>query len=548
MLTIHACNFKSLRHLRILKDLSVSGKMWIPLLDAADEEFSYVVSRMPENAKEFMCPLSSIFSLCVAQFHKIIAGHSTKDWLDFLLEDDGVRIIHELDMKLILAMSSFSRDVKDMMLVIPYYPSIDDDILNLMDEVELDKLLKEASEAIEDADKLAAFIREKAATAIERFLAYLPKLSIPVERRELGEGWVLTVGQDGGGDLTLSDVKVKRENLVCEVMGGDALFLPIFGEDDREKGLANSTGGGRAAASELLGPNDRIEESILDHIREMILQAQHHGSWTVGIGGVGQPPSDPYIASVLQNLPITSVLSCGIDLWRSLEIDDDELLEIAIRDVSYQIQLHKEKEDIATELDNDGSVQGLCPSKSSLNSSSLSGSASFEDTPHRFNPRVDPTVLLLEMKNMTLHLERFRFRIEKGAKRTIFDPVFEGCGTVSIQNLNILLRVECARERIGKVGATSVAPVLILRELEVEIEQVRLKVEDTGADWLLNKAVKGFSENITDVVESNLKEQIQEQTKQTLEKLNSYFLVNQDILLNLLGISLEDLEEHIVWV
>lgn len=169
-LTIHASNFKSLRHLRILKDLSVSGRMWIPLMDAADEEFSYIVSRMPENAKSLMCPLSSIFSLAVAQFHKISAGHSTKDWLDFLMEEDAARIIHDIDVKLILALSSFSRDVKDMMLVIPYYPSIDDDILNLMDEVELDKFLKEASEAIDDADKLAEFIREKAATAIERFL------------------------------------------------------------------------------------------------------------------------------------------------------------------------------------------------------------------------------------------------------------------------------------------------------------------------------------------------------------------------------------------
>lgn len=103
--------------------------------------------------------------------------------------------------------------------------SIDDDILKLIDEVELDTFLQEASEAIDDADKLAEFIREKAAAAIERFLvslyclsvshkhqatntgssllwfskAYLPKLSIPVERRELGDGWVLTVGQDGGG-------------------------------------------------------------------------------------------------------------------------------------------------------------------------------------------------------------------------------------------------------------------------------------------------------------------------------------------------------------
>ena len=169
-LTIYSSNYKSLRHLRTLKDLSVSGRLWIPLLDAADEELSYVVSRMPENAKEFMCPLSSIFSLCVAQFHKIIAGNSTKDWLDFLLEDDAVRIIHDLDYKLILWLSSFSRDVQEMMTVLPYYPSIDDDILNLMDEVELDKLLKEASEAIDDAERLSSFIREKTSAAIERFL------------------------------------------------------------------------------------------------------------------------------------------------------------------------------------------------------------------------------------------------------------------------------------------------------------------------------------------------------------------------------------------
>lgn len=387
---------------------------------------------------------------------------------------------------------------------------------------------------------------------------------------------MLTVGQDGGGDLTLSDVKVKRENLVCQVLGGDALFLPIFGDDDGDKSVGASAADSTASATDLGGEDGRIEESILDHIREMILQAKRHGSWTVGIGGVSQvrvgpdigarfrhsvclcsnvieshllkPPSDPYVASALHNLPVTSVLSCAIDLWRALEIDDDELLEIAIRDVSYQIQLHKELEEKGPDLNDTADALNLSKSSASCLQSSLSGSASFEETPSRFNPRVDPTVLFLEMKNLTLHLDRFRFRIEKGERRTIFDPVFEGCGTVSIQNLSILVRIECARERIGKVGSASTAPVLLLRELEVEIENVRLSVQETGADWLLNKAVKGFSENITEVVESNLKEQIEEQTKLALEQLNSYFLVNQDILLNLLGISLDDLEEHIVWV
>jgi hypothetical protein len=122
MLTIHASNFHSLRHLRLLKDFSVAGRIWMPLLDAADEEFSWVASRMPDNTKEFMCPLSSLFSLCVAQFHKIYGGDLSKDWLDFLLEEDAVRIIHDIDMKLILALESFSRDVKEMFVVLPYYP------------------------------------------------------------------------------------------------------------------------------------------------------------------------------------------------------------------------------------------------------------------------------------------------------------------------------------------------------------------------------------------------------------------------------------------
>ena len=111
--------------------------------------------------------------------------------------------------------------------------------------------------------------------------AYLPKLSIPVERRDLGDGWVLTCHGQDGGDLTLSDVKVKRENLVCEVMGGDALFLPIFGEDE-------TTASRASMASEASDDSNRVEESILDHIREMIEQAQRHGSWTAGIGGVEQ--------------------------------------------------------------------------------------------------------------------------------------------------------------------------------------------------------------------------------------------------------------------
>lgn len=53
-----------------------------------------------------------------------------------------------------------------------------------MDEVDLDAFLREASEAIEDPDKLAEFVREKSTIAIERFLvriALLQQTSLLVE-------------------------------------------------------------------------------------------------------------------------------------------------------------------------------------------------------------------------------------------------------------------------------------------------------------------------------------------------------------------------------
>ena len=47
---------------------------------------------------------------------------------------------------------------------------IEDDILNLVDEVDIDEFLKEASKAVEDPEKLSQFVREKSTIAIERFL------------------------------------------------------------------------------------------------------------------------------------------------------------------------------------------------------------------------------------------------------------------------------------------------------------------------------------------------------------------------------------------
>jgi len=110
-------------------------------------------------------------------------------------------------------------------------------------------------------------------------------MSIPVEKRDLGDGWGLTCHGEDGGDLTLSDVKIKRENLICQIMGGDALFFPMFTDDDAETA---SISGSSVGSAPVQAPNEFVEESILDHIRELILQAQRHGCWKAGVGGIGQ--------------------------------------------------------------------------------------------------------------------------------------------------------------------------------------------------------------------------------------------------------------------
>lgn len=171
---------------------------------------------------------------------------------------------------------------------------------------------------------------------------------------------------------------------------------------------------------------------------------------------------------------------------------------------------------------------------------------------HRFNPRVDPTVLFLEIKRLTLNLDNFYFRIEKGEKKTIFDPVFAGRGILSLQNVSIRLRVECAKERVKKpeLGIDISTPILQLRDLEVGLDKLQMTVTDTGfgSDWILNKAVEVFEDKLTEIVEANLKDQIQEQAQNVIENLNSYFLMNPSLLLNLIGISMDDLNENVVWV
>ena len=77
---------------------------------------------------------------------------------------------------------------------------------------------------------------------------------------------------------------------------------------------------------------------------------------------------------------------------------------------------------------------------------------------------------------------------------------------------------------------------------------MKLKVKNTGADWLLNKVVKSFEDNITQILATNLNDQVREQMDLALSNLNGYFSVNPDLVLGVLDITMDDLEEKVVWV
>ena len=117
-----------------------------------------------------------------------------------------------------------------------------------------------------------------------------------------------------------------------------------------------------------------------------------------------------------------------------------------------------------------------------------------------------------------------------------------------LKNASIKLRIECRKERIKKFNEEFTVPVLQLQELHVGLEQVNFRFKETGADWLLNKIIGNFTNGITQLVRENMKEQISLSINEILDNLNRYIEVNPDIMLKILGITIDDLEENIAWV
>ena len=155
--------------------------------------------------------------------------------------------------------------------------SIDHDILNLMDEFDPDTLLRELSDSIGDSNKFIQYVKERTSLLIERFLEYLPKMSIPIERRELEGGWVVTCRGKHGGDLCLSDISMDRENIVCYVLGSDENVL---------QPLANTLPCATLDTSYDTANTDASIDSILDEVRELLVSAQQHNNWVAGVNGV----------------------------------------------------------------------------------------------------------------------------------------------------------------------------------------------------------------------------------------------------------------------
>jgi hypothetical protein len=58
--------------------------------------------------------------LGVAHFHSVLSGSTTADWLDFLMDDEAVTIIQELDFKLIRSLEALCNDIREVFQVLPY--------------------------------------------------------------------------------------------------------------------------------------------------------------------------------------------------------------------------------------------------------------------------------------------------------------------------------------------------------------------------------------------------------------------------------------------
>lgn len=426
----------------------------------------------------------------------------------------------------------------------------------MIDHIDIEQELKEIGEALADQQSFATYVQQKGESAVNAIIEYIPKVSIPIERREIGEGWVITCRGRNGKDLTLSNISIQKDNLECSVFGS-----PILAPDEVGKNSYSKQSLSSVIKESTLQSDDEgnVEVSILDHIAELIRNAQHYGCWDLDRNAtidVRQPAS--ISSSSLNGLPLSRTLTLAIDLWDHLLLTDEDLLQLAIRDISNEIR----KVDTSPDCMNDEFAElwkadakrvqemhrDFCRTSMTFENIALVRTLSCDITDRRFDPRGDPTILYLHMSQLTCGLDDFIYRIEPETRKTIFDPVLEGVGILSVKNFSLKMRVELRKERIKKLEKDVIVPVLQLSELDIGLEYVQFSFKETGLDWLLNKIIGNFGSVITKIVRDNLKAQITKSIITTLDTLNNSLQIHPDLFLKVLGISLDDLEDNVAWV
>ncbi len=199
-----------------------------------------------------------------------------------------------------------------LLLRFPATIRIDNDILDLIDEFDFDEFLKDITDVIGNPEKWIDYMNEKSTTLVERFLDYLPKMAIPIDKLPLQDGWVLTCRSRDGGDLRLSDLSVLREDLILYVFGGDNLFLPLGGLSGKSNFIGSPQNENVSLSFSSDVTDDDEEESVLDEVRELILSAQSHGAWVVGTGGLKKARYYDSVPHQLAGFPLSDRLKAQL--------------------------------------------------------------------------------------------------------------------------------------------------------------------------------------------------------------------------------------------
>jgi hypothetical protein len=123
MLNIYAFNFHSFRQLFVLKNMAVASSLWMQFAETAHNEFTWFVSRMSDTHFRVMgTHFAKLFGLGILHMKSIFSGRTdAADWLDFLMEENAIQIIQEMDQKIVSVVEEVCKDIKSAMNIMPYY-------------------------------------------------------------------------------------------------------------------------------------------------------------------------------------------------------------------------------------------------------------------------------------------------------------------------------------------------------------------------------------------------------------------------------------------